>query len=184
MGVPGSGGRPVRRTLSVVIAEFVVLTIASCSSSNTTAPTSSAPTSQSLAAPSSQAGTSASSADVAAIKNAYAKFFDPNTSVAQSVALVQDGPAFRTTLEQQGNSTQAKGASATVSTVILQSPDTAKVTFTLSLNGSPVLKDTPGYAVREKAAWKVAGTTFCGLLTLNGAAPPACNTAAATALPN
>jgi hypothetical protein len=55
--------------------------------------------------------------------------------------------------------------------------------FTLLLDGKPALPNQTGYAVREDGKWKVAGATFCGLLAAQGAPPPVCTTASATALP-
>ncbi|MDT4936066.1 MAG: hypothetical protein QOK11_3958, partial [Pseudonocardiales bacterium] len=131
----------------------------------------------------SASSTRLSASDVAAIKKAYTTLIDSTTSTADSIAVLQDGAAFKDTLDAQAKSPQAQDTTATVSRVTAQSPNTAVVIFTILLKGSPVLKDTPGFAVRENGRWKVAGGTFCGLLTLNGGAPPVCKTAAATALP-
>jgi hypothetical protein len=174
-----SASRGMRRTAAVVLVLAMAAAIAGCSSSKAKSGSPATKTSTS----SSTSGATASSADVAAITSAYTRFFNPKTSLAESMSLLQDGAAFKAALEQQATTAQAKTASATVSKVNLQSPNTAVVTFTILISGSPVLKDTPGYAVREGGTWKVAGQTFCGLLVLNGGAPPACDTAAATSLP-
>jgi len=96
------------------------------------------------------------------------KFFDPKTPVATSISLLQDGSAFRAALEAQAKGSLAQGAAAEVSKVSLRSPNTAKVVFSILVNGKALLTDQPGYAVHDGGTWKVAAQTFCGLLTLQG----------------
>jgi hypothetical protein len=100
------------------------------------------------------------------------------------VGLLQDGPAFASALQALAAQAQTTKLTVTVSSVLLQSPNTAVAIFTLFTNGTAVAKDTPGYAVREGGVWKVAGLTFCGLVSQTGTTPPACMTAQATALPH
>jgi hypothetical protein len=180
-----------RRAAAVLIGALLALAATACSSSAGKAGSSSSssqPVATSTAASTSAAVSTPSSpqltaADIAAITKAYTTFFNTNSPLAASMAVLQDGPAFKDALVQQAKSPAAQGTTATVSKVTAQTANTAVVTFTIIIKGSPVLKDTPGFAVREKGAWKVAGGTFCGLLTLNGGAPPVCKTAAATSLP-
>jgi hypothetical protein len=120
---------------------------------------------------------------VAAIKTAYAKFFASSTPEQVSLGLLQNGPQFKTALDKQAATSLAQRAGAEVSKVTLVSPNLAQVVYTITMNGSPLLKDQPGYAVREGGTWKVAAKTFCALLTLQGDAPAACTSPAATALP-
>ncbi|MDT4945439.1 MAG: hypothetical protein QOH14_2172 [Pseudonocardiales bacterium] len=187
MILPGTGRVAARRCAPLVATVVLAASVAGCTGSKGTSAASSSPatvtsggtTSGSPSA--SSAGLSAS--DVVAIKKAYTTLIDSTTSTADSIAVLQDGAAFKDTLDAQAKSPQAQDTTATVSRVTAQSPNTAVVIFTILLKGSQVLKDTPGFAVRENGRWKVAGGTFCGLLTLNGGAPPVCKTAAATALP-
>lgn len=177
---PGLG----QRVGAGVFAALTTLAVASCSSSKPAAPpvgVSSNPPSQTTS--SGATGGSADAQTTAAIKDAYAKVFASSTPEAESISLLQDGPQFKDTIQSQAKSSLAQGASAVVTSVTLQSPNTAKVVFTLSINGSPILPNTPGYAIREGGTWKVAGATFCGLLAMQNSAPPACNSAAATSLP-
>ena len=51
------------------------------------------------------------------------------------------------------------------------------------LADEPLLPDADGYAVRINGSWKVAATTFCSLLTLQGDSAPACKDPSVTALP-
>jgi Tfp pilus tip-associated adhesin PilY1 len=129
-------------------------------------------------------GSSGNAADVAAIKDAYRLLFAISTPLDKSVSLLQDGEAFRATLTEESKTTYAKQASATVSKVDVTSPNRATVTFSILLNGSPILPNQKGYAVREGGVWKVAGVTFCGLLAAQGNPPAACTRPAATSLPS
>ncbi|MGI8759916.1 MAG: hypothetical protein ACR2LF_01140 [Jatrophihabitantaceae bacterium] len=181
----------VRRGATFALSVAAATALAGCGSSaaphhsSSPSPTPSSSPSSSPASTGSGSGTqTADAATVAAVKSAYAKFFDSKTPENISIGLLQDGPAFKSTLDAQGKGSLAQNAAASVSSVTLQSPNTAAVIFTISLSGKPVLKDQPGYAVRENGTWKLAGKTFCGLLTLQGSPPPACMTASATALPH
>lgn len=131
-------------------------------------------------------GTGAAEADaatVAAVKNAYAKFFAPGTPESVSLSLLQDGPAFKTAIDAQAKAPMAQKSSAKVSRVSMQSANVANVVFTIYVNGQPVLPNQSGVAVREAGVWKVAGQTFCTLLKLQGSPPATCMSAAATSLP-
>jgi hypothetical protein len=70
-----------------------------------------------------------------------------------------------------------------VSSVALQSPNVANVIFTLSSNGSPLLPNNPGLAVKQDGVWKLAAQTFCGLAAAAGPAPAACGDTSITNLP-
>jgi hypothetical protein len=183
-GTAGRGG-------AVVLVAVATLTLASCSSSTSaqhSSPTTNRMGNSSTVGPATastlpETGLVADPLAAAQIKAAYAKLFDSTTPEAESLALLQDGAAFKDAIDAQAKSPLAQGATATVSTVTLQTPNTAKVIFTISVHGSAVLPNSPGFAVRENGIWKVAGQTFCALLTAQGAAPPACSTAAATSLP-
>jgi hypothetical protein len=119
----------------------------------------------------------------AAIKSAFAKFFAPDTPEKVSLSLLQNGPAFKAALDKQASGSMASGATVKVSTVKVVSPHTAKVTFTIYVNKKPMLKNQPGYAVKNDGTWQVSDYTFCGLLTLEGTAPAACKKASATTVP-
>jgi hypothetical protein len=126
----------------------------------------------------------ADAATVAAVTRLYTTFFNPNTPVATTITILQDGPAFSAAVTTAAVQAKAQKTSASVSAVALKSPNTAVVTFTLSLAGTPVAVNQTGYAVRENGTWKMAGQTFCGLLSLQGTPPATCQLPAATELPN
>jgi len=176
---------------AAAVATCAALTLAACSSSggnsgstNTAgAATGSTPTAGSTAASGGTATGPADAATTAAVKNAYAKFFSPDTPENVSLGLLQNGPKFKAAIDQQASGSMAASASVQVSSVSLISPKTAKVSFTIFLNKQPMLKDQPGYAVNTNGTWQVAEYTFCGLLTLEGSAPAACKEPAATTAP-
>jgi hypothetical protein len=176
---------PRRIATAIATASLVATAIVGCSTSksgstSTPRPT---PTGSTQSSTGGGAPPTINAATTAAVKDAYVRFFDPKTPVATSVSLLQDGAAFQAVLEAQAKGSLAQGAAAEVSKVSLQSPNTAKVVFSILVNGKALLTDQPGYAVHDGGTWKVAAQTFCGLLTLQGSPPAACNAPAATTLP-
>ncbi len=117
------------------------------------------------------------------ITTSYLRFFDPTVAESERLQLIQGGAAFSQAISQQQQSEFAKAVSVQVTKVTVGSAIKARVIFTLVLDGKPTLPNQTGYAVRENGKWKVAGTTFCGLLAAQGTPPPVCNTASATTLP-
>lgn len=98
------------------------------------------------------------------------------------MSLVEDGSQFGSIIRSQAGSSLATGATAKVSKVTVVSPTQAKVTYTILLDGQPVLKNQSGVAVFQNGKWKVGAASFCGLLTLeNGGStknlPAACSAA-------
>ena len=128
-------------------------------------------------------GTPANSATVAAVTAAFATFFDFRSTEAETESALQDGDRFAAVLTQQGAQSYAQKSSATVSSVTLISANTAKVTFSVLVGGTPLLPDAPGFAVRVGGRWRVAATTFCGLLALQGDKAAVCKDPSVTALP-
>jgi len=141
----------VRRLAPVLVA---VLALAACGgSSNSTS--SSGPDAQ------------------AQIKSAYAKFFSGKTSLPDRVALLQNGPKFKSVVHGFASNPLAKNVSATVSSVTLQGLDKAKVVYIVKLGGAALPKQT-GSAVRENGTWKVGDASLCKLIALQGSTPSAC----------
>lgn len=175
-----SGRRSGR--LAAAAAALAVVAAAGCSSSKSgTGPSNGATAAGSTTtttAPTTTTTTSADAATVAAIKNAYAKFFAPDTPEQVSLGLLQNGAAFKATIEKQGQGDYAQKSSAKVTSVSLASADVAKVVYTIYVGDQPMLPDQPGYAVRENGTWQVAEHTFCQLLTLENSAPAECQTPA------
>jgi hypothetical protein len=165
------------RRLVAAVTSCVALVVAGCSSSAQPAATSTPPAS------SAAAGRPADPATTAAVRRAYAAFFSSKASLAQSQAALQHGAAFTAAIREQGAGPHGQQSSASVSSVSLSSPDVADVQFSITSNGITALRDVPGKAVRENGTWKVAATTFCQLLSLEGSAPKACDDPSITALP-
>lgn len=168
-----------RGRLAVAAAAVAVVAAAGCSSSKSGPATSTTGgTGGPTGATASSATPSADAATVAAIKNAYAKFFAPDTPEQVSLGLLQNGAAFKSTIEKQGQGDYAQKSSAKVTKVSLASADVATVVYTIYVGDQPMLADQPGYAVRENGTWQVAEHTFCQLLTLENSAPAECQTPA------
>jgi hypothetical protein len=188
----GSSGRA--RSALVVIGVVALTALAGCSSSGKGGSSSSSSTpvstpaastsAASTSAATSGAATSADAVTTRAVTTAYETFFDIKATTAQTVAVLQHGSAFSPTLAGQAKAAAAQKLAATVSKVNLASPNVADVTFTLTSNGSPLLPNTHGKAVREGGTWKVAAETFCALLGLQGTPPAVCKDPKMTALPN
>ncbi|AHH21171.1 hypothetical protein NONO_c64010 [Nocardia nova SH22a] len=111
----------------------------------------------------------------------FEKFFDGATAADQKIALLENGPAFADAIKAQADSPMAKSASAKVTNVAMIDSDHADVTFDVLFNGKPALSGQQGSAVDVDNTWKVTASTFCALLTLEGAAPPVCAAAATNA---
>ena len=178
----------VLRASGCGVALVGLVVVGGCSSSasdNSPTPgtaSSSAPSSTQSSSPATPRRTDR--ATTAAVRHAYVTFFDYRTARATSQSLLQDGRAFTAQIAQNAKTAKVQKPSVTVSSVELVSEHTAKVIFTLSVGGSPVLPHTSGYAVLEDGRWKVAGQTFCALIGLNGSHPAVCSDPAATTLPS
>jgi hypothetical protein len=166
----------------ILLACAACLGVAACSSSTSSSPPASSP-SATPSATSASSASSASSADEKAISANWTAFFDPKTSVAQRVKLLQDGSAFTSVIKAQAGSALAGSASAQVVKVTVTSSSEATVTYNVLLAGTPALKNQAGTAVYQDGVWKVGVASFCGLLTLENAGktsglPSVCKSAA------
>jgi hypothetical protein len=123
---------------------------------------------------------STSSAASAQIRADWQEFFSTKTPVATRISLLQNGSAFASILRSQASSPLAASAASSVSAVTVESPEQAKVTYSILLHGTPALKNEPGLAVHQNGTWKVGDQSFCALLILesSGKAPAACASAA------
>jgi hypothetical protein len=142
----------VRRLAPVVVAG---LALAGCGGSSHTSTTN---------------GTAAAQAQ---IKTAYEKFFSGRTSVADRVAVLQNGPQFKSVVQSFASNPLAKNVNVTVSSVTLQGQDEAKVVYTVKLGSAGLPKQT-GTAVRQNGTWKVGYASLCRLVALQGSTPSAC----------
>ena len=112
----------------------------------------------------------------------FTDFFDgKNTDLNAKLQLLDDPDKYKALYNKfaTGATTgpQLAGTSVTVTKVDPTGPDSADVTYTINLNGTPALMDQIGKAVLVNGQWKVAGTTFCDLAALGdpaNAQDPAC----------
>lgn len=206
--LPAQSERRSRSAVSVSVASVALLAVslAGCSSSGTTsggaattppvstpmsAPASAPVVSDSAAgsvAPSVPAtpasGTPADPATKKAVSTTYETFFTPSTSPSVAQAELQNGAQFTSSLAALAKTAKQQNTSVTVSAVTVAGP-VATVTFTLyGGNHAPLLPNTHGLAVLVNGKWQVAAQTFCALVGLQGAAPPACKDPKYTALPH
>jgi hypothetical protein len=159
-----------RRLVScILLACAACLGVAACSSSSSSSPPATSSPSATPSASTTSSASSAASADEKAITANWTTFFNPKTSVAQRVKLLQDGPAFASVIRAQAGSALASSASAQVVKVTVISTSEAAVTYNVLLAGTPALKNQAGTAVYLDGTWKVGVASFCGLLTLENA---------------
>jgi hypothetical protein len=117
--------------------------------------------------------TNSTAAAQAQIKSAYEKFFSAQSSVSDRVALLQNGPQFKSAIQALANNPLAKNVKVTVSSVRLEGANEAKVVYTVKLGSAGLPKQT-GTAVRENGTWKVGYASLCRLVSLQGSTPSAC----------
>lgn len=110
----------------------------------------------------------------AQIKKVWVEFFSPSTPAATKISLLENGQQFAPVIHAQANSPLARESAAQVSEVKLTNPETATVTYTVTLAGKPALKNTTGTAVKSGGNWLVSNASFCQLLRLEASAPPSC----------
>ncbi|MEU6659154.1 hypothetical protein [Streptomyces sp. NPDC046821] len=101
------------------------------------------------------------------VKKNWVEFFSPSTPVDEKLALLENGQQLKPVLEGFNGDKRGQEVSATVNQVAFTSPTTADVTYTLNLNGSPVLPGASGTSVEQGGTWKVSVKTLCALVQLN-----------------
>ncbi|MBM7459426.1 hypothetical protein ACIBED_13775 [Rhodococcus coprophilus] len=118
----------------------------------------------------------ADTATTEAVTASYVTFFDGTTPAATRATVVENGDAFLPALEGMAADPQASATTATVEGVTVADDGTATVSWTLLMNGAPVLPDQSGEAVEQDGTWKVSAATFCALLAIqgDGSAVPGC----------
>lgn len=121
-----------------------------------------------------------SSSDAAAVKQAWTSFFSGSTSAADKIKLLQNGQEFSQIINEATGLAISKTSSATVSKVVVNSPTSATVTYSIDLGGKPALQNQTGTAVRVNGSWLVGDSSFCALLALEGQSVPACSSTASS----
>jgi hypothetical protein len=175
------------RVLLVPVLGLAFIT-AACSSSSSSTTSSSPPASSASApassasapsAPASSASASGSSGSaISEITTNWDDFFDGSTSAATKVSLLQDGQKYASLVNSQAGSGLAASAKATVTSVVVESPTTATVSYNIKVSGASLNNQT-GTAVLENGTWKVGDVSFCALMTLEnlGKTPAVCSSA-------
>jgi hypothetical protein len=196
-------GSRIRQHGAALGAVGVLLLVAACSSSGGGSSTPSSTPTTTAAAPTTAAATPSSTGTVAApapcgtqiapsisgtgpadtttagdaVATDYAKFFDPKTSSATKLSLLQNGAALSPVVASFSGNALAGKATVTVTGVNFTGPTAAAVIYNLCEGGSPVLPGSAGQAVLTGSTWQVADATLCGLVKLNngGKAVPGCS---------
>ncbi|MCU1463169.1 MAG: rane protein [Acidimicrobiales bacterium] len=110
----------------------------------------------------------------AEITTDWETFFNEHTTVDQAVLLMENGEKHRAFRQMSVDKGQTKGTTAKVEKIEFEDANTAVVTFTLFLNGAPVLPHATGRAVRVNGKWLVSEEYNCSLEALgNNNVPPA-----------
>lgn len=154
---PGRAGQRLVAGAAVAAA----ITLAACGGGGQARPSPSAtPSVSGTPAP---AGGAAAQAAVTAV---WQEFFNARTPTQRRVVLLQNGQAVAQALATQARLPVAASATAKVSKVVLVSPTTARVTYTILSSGNPLLTNQSGVAVYTGGRWKVGMASFCRLLVL------------------
>ena len=170
--------RRVTRALAAPVLVVAIAVLAACSSNNSptsgSSPTTAAPT---TAAPASSAPASAATGQ---ITTNWESFFNGKTSASTKISLLQNGQAFASVINAQAGSSLAQSAQAKVLSVTVNSTGTqASVKYNVLLGGQTALPNQTGTAIHQGGVWKVADSSFCSLLALEGGgkAPQVCSSA-------
>ncbi|MGI9004972.1 MAG: hypothetical protein ACR2FU_02030 [Streptosporangiaceae bacterium] len=110
---------------------------------------------------------SAGPAAVAAVRTLWLTFFNGAVPISRRLTLLQGGQQFASFVHSQARTSLGAlvfEAGAQVSSVRLEPPAQAGVTYTILLAGQPLAKDLAGTAVYSGGRWLVATATFCGLV--------------------
>jgi hypothetical protein len=150
--------RPILAIVGILL--LVGLLAAGCGSKSSTSTPSPSPTAAS---------------DQAQITANWEKFFNGTTPAADKIALVQNGQQFASTIEAQAKSPLAQTSGASVASVKLTSPNTATVTYAITVGGATAIGGQKGQAVLVNGVWLVSAKSFQQLLKLEagqtGASP-------------
>jgi hypothetical protein len=111
--------------------------------------------------------------DVAAARRVWTAFFSTKTPAAAHVALLQDGPRFKSVIAGFLSDPNASSVKMTVSSVTLEGANKAKVVYSIGVGGFSLGNQT-GYAYKQNGKWVVGYAGLCKLVALSGSTPSAC----------
>ncbi|MET9829988.1 hypothetical protein ABZ078_11845 [Streptomyces sp. NPDC006385] len=106
------------------------------------------------------------------IKQNWAKFFDPKTSLEDKQTVLENGDRMRPVLQAFSGDERGGQVQAKVSKVEFTSPTEANVTYDLTLKGATALPNASGTAVEQDGTWKVSAKSLCALVQMSGNASP------------
>lgn len=111
-----------------------------------------------------------------AITQVWETFFNKDTSVVDRQALLEDGDTFTAALEAAVQNPMIKQITVAVTSIAFQDENTALLTYDILMGGAPLLRNSPGVAVKVDNEWKVSKKAFCGLASLAvGGSVPGCD---------
>ncbi len=113
-------------------------------------------------------------ADTNAIETNVKTFFAANTTIQQRENLLQNGSQFVQVMQGEFTQLDSQKPSVVINSISYTNSTTAKVNYTVDLNGQPVLKDQTGEALLINNSWKVSDSTLCELLSMGGQTPSIC----------
>jgi ABC-type transport system substrate-binding protein len=156
---------------------LLCVTATACSSGGSAA--SSASTSSTSASPSASPSATTSSQAISEITSNWETFFNPSSSVATRVGLLQNGSDFSSAISSLISNPLASKIDAKVDGVTLN-PDgtTAAVKWEVdsTSGGTALLPNQTGEAVLQDGQWKLGYASLCSLLGLiEKNLPAACN---------
>ncbi|MEE1940208.1 hypothetical protein V1L54_12485 [Streptomyces sp. TRM 70361] len=106
------------------------------------------------------------------IRENWEEFFTA-ASVDDKAALVEDGELYRLMIEGFTRDEDAELLRVRVDRTAFTSPESARVGYTLTREGSPVATGATGTAVRQEGTWKISFTTLCSLTRYGDDVPQA-----------
>ncbi|MDI3407308.1 hypothetical protein [Streptomyces cavernicola] len=101
------------------------------------------------------------------VKANWEKFFSADVPLNEKEAVLENGAKMRPVLQGFNADPRGKQVEASVTDVKFTSKTEADVTYTLSLDGQPALRDAKGVSVEQDGTWKVSVKTLCALVQLN-----------------
>lgn len=107
------------------------------------------------------------------VRDAWARFFSPETSVEDRADVAEDGDLYQLMIEALAKDPKTRALRVRVDSVTFTSDLHARVGYTLFSGDSKVGPDGPGASVRQDGTWKVSAKTVCSLTKYGKDVPPA-----------
>ncbi len=108
------------------------------------------------------------------IEKNWKTFFAASTPLQNREKLLQNGNKFSQPLQEEFTALSSQASSAVVNSINVENSTSASVAYTVELMDNRSLKDQTGKALFLNNAWVVSDSTLCGLLSMGGSHPSAC----------